>query len=120
MSLHVPWSVAPVRREHMRLRVLILPAAAAAMIAMAGCGSSSKRASAGSSSAQTTTFLPPAVAELSAAEHPSATQFPAANGRSLQKLAALVSGSVQLGPATGVFAPGTGRFAFALNTSSGA
>jgi len=48
------------------------------------------------------------------------TQFPPAGGKTLQQLAATVTSSAQLGAATGSFTPGTGRFAFALNTSSGA
>jgi hypothetical protein len=118
------------RQRH--LPVLALIAAAA----LAGCGSSSSsssKSSAGTSSPSTTTTdsptttaaastkgLPPAVDELPAAEHPRADQFPSAHGKTLQQLASTVHASAQLGAATGTFTPGTGRFAFALNTSSGA
>jgi hypothetical protein len=46
--------------------------------------------------------------------------FPAAHGRSLRALAALVGSSAQFGAATGTFTPGTRRLAFGLNASSGA
>ena len=46
--------------------------------------------------------------------------FPAARGRSLRALAALVGASAQFGAATGTFTPGTRRLAFGLNASSGA
>lgn len=105
-------------------------------LVLAGCGSSgthsatshapaSSSASASSSSSapsstSSAAVAPPAVAELPAAEHPRAGQFPPARGRSLRKLASLVSGSAQLGAATGTFTPGTNRLAFGLNTSGGA
>ncbi len=104
--------------------VRIMLALAAAALVLAGCGSSAKpspSAGAHTSTASTTTSsVPPAVSELPAAEHPSAGQFPATRGRTLQQLAALAREGVQLGPATSVFTPGTDRFAFALNASSGA
>jgi hypothetical protein len=98
---------------------------AATALALAGCGSSSKSSSSSSTpsaspSTQTTASLPPAVSDLGAAQHPQPSQFPALKGRTLQQLAATVSSSAQLGAATGSFTPGTGRFAFALNASSGA
>jgi hypothetical protein len=105
-------------------------------LALAGCGSSSKSGSsagsapatptsAGATSTATTTAttagaLPPAIDELVAAEHPRASQFPAAAGHTLRQLARSAKSAVQLGPATGVFVPGVRRIAFALNTSSGA
>ena len=109
-------------------RFRLAPVAAVASvlaIAAAGCGSSSKSSSATAqtatqTSSQTSSGPPPAVNELAAAEHPAVSQFPAANGRSLQQLANLARPGPQLGPATGVFTPGTGREAFGLNTSSGA
>ena len=107
-------------------------------VASAGCGSSSsntngssaKTASSSSTAANTPTSAttstaatgtgpPPAVAELAAAEHPRASQFPTAGGRTLQELASTVRASAQLGAATGTFTPGRGRFAFALNASGG-
>jgi hypothetical protein len=104
------------------LRALV-PLAAAA-IAAAGCGSSGSSSSHSPSAAsQTSTSsnqVPPSsVADLRAAEHPDTSQFPAAHGRTLQQLAGLVKSSAQLGAATGTFTPGTRRFAFALNASSG-
>lgn len=108
----------------------LLPALA--VLALAGCGSSasssgSRAAHPGSAttpSAATSTATgaapPPAVAELPAAEHPRAAQFPPARGRSLTQLGALVSSSAQLGAATGTFTPGTRRMAFGLNSASGA
>ena len=104
-------------------------------VVIAGCGSSTAShsatathptspgtTSASSSAAATSSAAAPApaVANLGAAEHPGITQFPPAHGRSLRKLATLVSGSAQLGAATGTFTPGTQRLAFGLNTSSGA
>ncbi len=98
-----------------------------ALLALAGCGSSSSGSASSSASttppaskSPSTTGLPPAVAELPAAEHPRQAQFPRARGRSLAQLGALVKGSVQLGAGTGTFTPGRRRFAFALNASSGA
>jgi hypothetical protein len=86
--------------------------------ALAGCGSSSSTSSApGGSTASAPT---PAIDELAAAEHPQASDFPGAGGRTLQQLGALAKSAVQLGPATGTFTPGTGRVAFGLNKSSGA
>jgi hypothetical protein len=66
-----------------------------------------------SNSAQT------AVADLASAEHPSAGDFPAAHGRSLQQLGAMVKSTAQFGGATGTFTPGLRRVAFALNTKTG-
>jgi hypothetical protein len=93
-------------------------ATVAAALILAGCGSSSSTHSR-TSSTETAAVPPPAVDQLAAALHPQVSEFPPTNGRTLSQLASLVSGSVQLGPATGVFTPGTRRFAFALNTSSG-
>ncbi|MEO6857012.1 MAG: hypothetical protein ABI323_00255, partial [Solirubrobacteraceae bacterium] len=81
---------------------------ALAALVLAGCGSSSSSSSAahsasatasGSASATSTSasasnstspVLPPAVAELPAAQHPRSAQFPPARGRSLMQLGALV------------------------------
>jgi hypothetical protein len=95
--------------------------AAIAASGAVGCGSSSKRSSSATAApAGSTAALPPAVNELAPAESPSRSQFPAPKGRTLQQLVATVSGSVQLGAATGTFTPGTQRFAFGLNATSGA
>lgn len=112
-----------------RTSISLLAACGLALTA-AGCGSSSSSSSKSSSSAtaqSTTTSTtssaaaqPPAVAELPAARHPTASQFPQPTGRTLQQLASTVGSSAQLASATGTFTPGTRRFAFALATSSGA
>ncbi|HEX8976423.1 MAG TPA: hypothetical protein VF781_07925 [Solirubrobacteraceae bacterium] len=100
----------------------------------AGCGSSASTSSprtpsasatstaqsSSSSSSSASAALPPAVAELAAAEHPRAGQFPPARGRTLAQLAALVRSSAQFGAATGTFTPGRRRLAFGLNAASGA
>ncbi len=115
---------------------LLLPGIAPALcaLALAGCGSSSHSSSTASttSSASSATAAntsssttaagvqPPAVDELPAALAPRRSQFPAADGHTLQQLAALVHSSAQLGSATGTFTPGVRRFAFALNANSGA
>jgi hypothetical protein len=110
-----------------------LLAAASIALAVAGCGSSSSNSSntsttTSSSAAATTSTttstastaaIPPAVNELPAAENPRMSQFPAANGRTLTQLGALVKSSGNLGAATGTFTPGTRRFAFALTSHSG-
>jgi hypothetical protein len=103
-----------------RLLVCVL-----AVLAVAGCGSSSSSSSSksGATSATSTsapTGPPPAVADLTAAEHPRAAQFPSARGRTLSQLAKQVTGSAQLGAATGTFTPGVRRLAFGLNAKSGA
>lgn len=105
-------------------------------LALAACGSSSSdhsssssappsssSAAAGSAASQSTSSstaaLPPAIDDLAGAQRPAAGQFPAAHGRSLRALAALVKSSAQLGAATGTFTPGVERVAFGLNSSSG-
>jgi hypothetical protein len=108
----------------------VAPALAALALALAGCGSSSatsatttsssSSAAAGTTSSRTSAAPPPAVAELGAAEHPSAGQFPPARGHTLAQLAAGVKASASFGAATGTFTPGTRRLAFGLNASSGA
>jgi hypothetical protein len=121
------------------IRTRLLPAgmAAAAAVVLTACGSSSTTATSGPSSpasstqaSHTTTeasrttaaspVLPPAVAELPAAEHPQTSQFPGAHAHSLRQLAKLARSSAQLGAATGTFTPGTRRLAFGLTASSGA
>jgi hypothetical protein len=102
----------------------------AAGLIVAGCGSSSG-SSASSKSSSTSSqaaaasrakanAAPTAVTDLSSAEHPSARDFPAAHGRSLTQLGAMVKSTAQFGGATGTFTPGTRRVAFALNTPTGA
>ena len=102
-----------------------------AILALAGCGSSSSSksathtATAASSSTSATNPAsapgpPPAVNQLGPAQHPRASQFPSAAGRSLKDLGTLARSSVELGAATGTFTPGTQRFAFALTANSGA
>ena len=98
-------------------------------LALAGCGSSSSsstssKTTASASSSSTTTAstvaLPPAVAELPAAEHPKPSQFPSSDGRTLQQLAQTIKSTANLGAATGTFTPGTRRLAFGLTENSGA
>jgi len=104
---------------------------AAAAVA-AGCGSSSSSKTASSSetassapaattstAAQSSATAAPAVADLSAAQHPRPSQFPSAAGKSLKDLGTVAKSSVDLGAATGTFTPGTNRFAFALTTNAG-
>jgi hypothetical protein len=62
----------------------------------------------------------PAPVHLGPAEHPAHAGFPSAGGRSLSQLGRLATRSVTMSAATGTFTPGSGRFAFALQTSSGA
>jgi hypothetical protein len=108
------------------IKTISTTVALGAAILIAGCGSSSSSTSSSASASHTQTqthssgAVPPAVNELAAAQKPSASQFPSAKGKSLQQLATLVKSSAQLGAATGSFTPGTRRFAFALNTKSGA
>jgi hypothetical protein len=100
----------------------------AASAIVAGCGSSSSSTTASQPAATSATTTAssaqssgpaPAVADLSAALHPRASQFPAVNGKSLKDLGTLAKSSVQLGAATGTFTPGTQRYAFALTTNAG-
>ncbi len=100
-------------------------------VLLAGCGGSTSSSSsaghagtsetASTAAGPTTTSAPApvAVAELPAAQHPSLSQFPPANGRSLTKLGELVKSSAQFGAATGTFTPGTRRLAFGLTANSG-
>lgn len=128
-----PGRVAPARPSHPLLTAVTTLVAAALIVA--GCGSSSSPSSSSShaagatsaatstastSSAQNTPASPaPAVAQLGPAQHPRASQFPSARGKSLKDLGTLARSSVQLGAATGTFTPGVQRFAFALTTSDG-
>lgn len=108
-------------RRLVPLLALVLAGCGSASASSAASSSAPAHSSAAASSATSTAATAPLVlAGLAAAEHPASSQFPAANGRSLRKLAALVSSSAQLGAATGTFIPGLQRLAFGLNTSSGA
>jgi len=94
-------------------------AIAAATLALAACGGSSKTSSTAATHQATTASNPaPAVDELSAAVRPTASQFPSAQGKSLQQLAKLADSTAQLGAANGTFTPGFRRLAFALTSSS--
>jgi hypothetical protein len=93
----------------------------AAALALAACGSSASHSSSAASTAthSTTTSAPtPAVDELTAAERPTASQFPSASGKSLRQLAQLATSNAALGAANGTFSPGTNRLAFALTNAS--
>jgi hypothetical protein len=94
----------------------------AAALALGACGGSAAHGSSSQSRSSTTptttTANPaPAVDQLVAAEHPVASQFPSASGKSLQQLAKLVDSSASLGAANGTFTPGVRRFAFALTNN---
>lgn len=104
------------------------PATALAALLIAGCGSSYGPASATSdrgpararaSASSATAAAPPAIDELTGAEHPGLALFPATQGRSLTQLGDLAGPTATLGAATGTFTPGTRRFAFALTAASG-
>lgn len=88
-----------------------------AALVLAACGSS---ASHSTSTTATTTRAPtaanpaPAIDELAAAQHPAASQFPSATGKSLQQLSKLAISGAALGAANGTFTPGFRRLAFAL------
>jgi hypothetical protein len=95
-------------------------AVAAICVVAAGCGSSAKPSST-SASATGTSSTPssaPAVSQLPAAEHPTASQFPSVSGRSLNQLGKLAGPIAQLGAANGTFTPGFRRLAFALTNGS--
>ncbi|HYB30873.1 MAG TPA: hypothetical protein VEF89_30035 [Solirubrobacteraceae bacterium] len=96
---------------------------AVSVAALAGCGGAQ---SATTSSALASSRISPAAAgatgsavdDLVAAQHPDPTEFPAADGRSLNQLAQLASSSTTLWPATSTFTPGTRRFAFGVTDSA--
>jgi hypothetical protein len=92
-----------------------------AALGLAACGSSTSHSSTTSSTAtQATTASSapaPAVDELAAAEHPVASQFPSASGKTLQQLTKLVSSNAGFGAANGTFTPGLERVAFALTNN---
>src|SRR2546421_6288440 len=89
------------------LRRAVLAGGCVCVLAVAGCGSSSKstpsreptRSAPGLATSTGTPVpsAPPASADLGAAEHPAAREFPAARGRTLKQLAALVKSSATLG-----------------------
>jgi hypothetical protein len=84
-------------------------------ISLAGCGSSSKSGSeTASASSSTSRAVKPAVADLSAAEQPRISAFPAPRGRTLAQLARLVNGTATMDAANGQYTPGVQRVAFAL------
>jgi hypothetical protein len=91
---------------------LLIAASAAGAVVISACGGG------GGEKASRAADHPRAVAGLSAAEAPRASQFPSTRGRSLQQLASLASSTAQLGAATATFTPGRRRFAFALTGSS--
>jgi hypothetical protein len=99
------------------------PLALVLALAAAGCGSSSSSSSHSTTAstpidAVATTFpVSPAIAR---AEHPTAAEFPSAAGKTLKQMDSTVAATATLGAATGTFTPGTRRYAFALNTASGA
>jgi hypothetical protein len=95
-----------------------------AALALGACGSSATHSSsspsdAAASSGSTTTAAgpAPAVDELAAAQHPVASQFPSASGKTLRQLANVAASTASLGAANGTFTPGFRRFAFALTNT---
>jgi hypothetical protein len=107
-------------------------AVAVCALVLAGCGgahsattsgsdsaaSNSSTVFSGSASPVSTVGKQPAVDELTSAQDPRATEFPAVDGRSLNQLAQLASSAAILSPATATFTPGTRRLAFALTDTA--
>jgi hypothetical protein len=108
-------------------------AIAVCVVVLAGCGSARSATTSASdpaasgystvfsgpaSGGASTVAKQPAVAELTAAQDPRATEFPAVAGRSLNQLARLASSTALASPATGTFTPGTRRLAFALTDTA--
>lgn len=108
-------------------------AIAVCVVLLAGCGAaqsattSTSGAAAGgystvfsgpASGGASTVAKRPAVQELTAAQDPRATEFPAVDGRSLNQLSRLASSTALASPATGTFTPGTRRLAFALTDTA--
>ncbi len=96
---------------------LLALACAAATIPAAGCGGTGGGGGGASSPNATPPPAPPAVA---AAEHPRASEFPAANGRSLRALAGRLGAGPQVALATTAYTPGGNRLAFGVIDRSGA
>lgn len=91
---------------------LLALACAAAAIPSAGCGGSG--AGGGGASAPNAS-APPAPPAVAAAEHPTAAEFPATRGRTLQQVAnGLNGGGPQVALATSVYASGRNRLAFGM------
>jgi hypothetical protein len=103
----------------MKRLTVIGPIAAACALALSACGGSAKTTTHRATVTQTAS-RPPAgqVSDLTAAEQPRASDFPAAAGKSLQQLAALATAQIQFGPATSTYTPGMNRVAFALTNRS--
>jgi hypothetical protein len=101
-------------------------AALLAALALAGCGASTSPTASRSASRAATTVprstadAPPVTQDIGASEHPAVGDFPSARGRTLAQLTAMATYGAQLGAATGTFTPGTDRYAFGVNASSGA
>jgi hypothetical protein len=99
-----------------RFRLTLLPLC----LLLAACGSSSSSSSSSSASPPKTTPKPKAAAptstaaDIGAAAHPSARDFPAARGRSLNALVRGITPVGDVGQATGTYVPGTQRFGFVL------
>ncbi|HEX4806807.1 MAG TPA: hypothetical protein VFU94_12980 [Conexibacter sp.] len=96
---------------------LIALACAAVAIPAAGCGGSGGGGGGASSPNASPPPAPPAVA---AAEHPSASEFPAARGRTLRVLAGGLGAGPQVALATTDYMPGRDRLAFGVIDAGGA
>ena len=84
----------------------------ASVLALAACGGSGTPKRVTTPKVASTVTV--ADAQLAAAEHPVAGDFPSPAGKSLQQLAGLARSSLQFGAATETYTPGTRRVAFAL------
>lgn len=83
----------------------------AAVIAMAGCGSSGDG---GGSTSPNARAAPASSPVLVTAASPTLSEFPRADGKTLQQLADTMRPGPQLGLATSVYTPGEDRLAFGL------
>jgi hypothetical protein len=113
----------------MRGRFLLPVTGGLCAVALAACGGSSSASHTTSTSAfhrspeqvvKQNAVPPAAVAELPAAENPVASDFPPADGKSLEQLGKPITTTANLGPANGgAFTPGEQRVAFGLTNQSG-
>lgn len=96
----------------MRPRLLsALAAVCVASAVLAGCGSSGEGGGATSPNAKP---APASSPEVASAQHPDASEFPSAQGRTLRQLADTMRPGPQAGLATSLYTPGRNRIAFGL------